>query len=720
MRKLIIIILSILLITTFTISVFALDSNNSSSYSNEETSSGSDFLLNSPLFTSPEKDVSYNPEVPDNISEGFTEVIDQNEMTLYIDEYSLAFRLFNKETSYTWASDIINIDNYEINNAQKKYARSSFEYYYRTSEGVVKKRYTTDSKIEKSYEVSGNKVIFNIDDTKSSIKFSYYIELVGSRLTVHLDNSSIIEYGDNLITQISFYQYFGSVYENSVEGYFFIPSGNGGLIRFNEHSAINSTYSESFYGTDFNRVQNSEDENLNLPIYGYTHFPNHNAVLVEVTSGSAFASLNYTPSNVGRNFNMLYTSFSLREAYVLSISGSDSILKIPEERYKSDIELTFDFLSNNDASYVGMANKYKENLISRGQLSKESYDNNVHLDFFGEDTSEGLIFTKTHTMTTTKDIVSISNELEEENINSILYTLRGFNKGGYSELSGSNYKFNSSLGSLSDLKDLDYYMYYNPTESYSSTYSTNSNTLVDVYNTRGVIEIEKNVKYKLISNVAYSVKYTKEALKSNEKIAIDGYGNYLYGDSDNNYTREEAYALLTNSITEKVPMFKPNAYFFTNTSAYLNMPLYHDGLRFITDSVPFLQIVLSGYIPYYSTYLNFSANQKLDVLKCVEYGSFPSYLLTEEESHNLSDTLSSNLYATTYSRLSSDMTKNINYINGALSYVSGSSITGREVLDSGVVKVTYDSGVSIIVNYKESSYNYNGTIINSMDYEVLK
>lgn len=719
MRKLIILFLSIILITTLTISVFALDTDSSSD-SVGGGSTGSDFLLNSPLFTSPEKDLEYAPLIPDNISEGFTEVLDTNDMTLYIDEYSLAFRLFNKETSYTWASDIINIDDYDINNAQKKYARSSFEYYYRTSEGVIKKRYTTDSKVEKSYKVSGNKVTFSIDDTKSSIKFSYYIELVGSRLTVHLDNSSISEYGDNLITQISFYQYFGSVYENSIEGYFFIPSGNGGLIRFNEHSAINSSYSESFYGTDFNRVQNSEDENLSLPIYGYTHYPNHNAVLVEVTSGSPFASINYTPSNVGRNFNMLYTSFSLREAYVLSIPGSDSILRIPEERYTSDIELTFDFLSNENASYVGMANKYKENLISRGQLSKESYDNNVHLDFFGQDTSEGLIFTKAHTMTTTKDIVNISDDLSMMGIDSVLYTLRGFNNGGYSKLSGSNYKFNSSLGSLSDLKDFDYYMYFNPTESYASEYSPNSNTLVDVYNTRGVIEIEKEVKYKLISNIAYSVKYTEEALSSNNKIAIDGYGNYLYGDSDNEYTREETYTILTESITEKVPMFKPNAYFFSNTSAYLNMSLYHDGLRFITDSVPFLQIVLSGYIPYYSTYLNFSANQKLDVLKCIEYGSFPSYLLTEEESHNLSETLSSNLYATTYSRLSSDMIKNINYINEALSSVSGACIIAREVLVSGVVKVTYDTGISIIVNYKESSYDYNGTVISSMDYEVLK
>lgn len=716
MRKKIIIIGSFLFILlSFVVGISATSNEDAS---NEAYNNNDSYLLDSPLFTSQEKDTLYDPVIPSFTDEGFTKVLDNPEFTLYIDDYSLAFRLFNKQTNYTWSSDVKNIDDYDMNNAQKKYARSAFLYYYRTSEGVVKKRYATDSKIETSYTVSDNRVTFSIDDEKSSIRFQYYIELVNSKLVVHLDNSSIEEYGDNLISNISFYQYFGSVYRNTIDGYFFLPSGNGGLIRFNEYSAINSSYSSSFFGTDFNRVQNREDETLTLPIYGYAHYPNHNACLVEVTSGVSYSSINYTPSNVGQNFNMMYTSFSLREAYVMAIPGSDSILIIPEDRYEGDIELQFDFLSDSEANYVGMANKYKENLIDRDMLKQQDYEDNVHLDFFGLDTSDGLIFKKNHEMTTTSDIVDIAAELSDNGIDDILYTLRGFNKGGYSEASSTNYKFNSSLGSLNDLDGLNYYIYYNPTESYKDEYEANTNTLVDIYNTRGIVEIEKYTKYKLITNIDSSFTNTKKALETYENIAIDGFCNYLYGDSDSDYTREEVYSKITEVIDTTIPMFKPNSYLLGNTESYLNLDLYHDRLRFITDSVPFLQIVLSGYIPYYSTYLNFSANSTLDVLKCVEYGSYPSYLLTNEESHNLSDTLSSNLYATTYSRLKDDLIENVNYINGALDLVAGNEIISREIIDSGVVKVGYSNNVSIIVNYTAQTIDYNGISINSMDYGV--
>lgn len=686
---------------------------------NQQTNS--DFLLKSPLFTSPEKNVEYNPKEVNNIEEGFVKVYDNNEVSLYIDQDSLAFRLYNKQTRYTWASDILSIDDYSMNNAQKKYARSSFEYYYRTADGVIKKRYTTDRNLEKSYTIENNKIVFKIDDTKSSIRFSYYLQLEGTKLKVHLENKSIEEYGDNKITQISFFQYFGSVYKDSIDGYFFIPSGNGGLVRFNEFSALNSSYTSRFYGSDFNRVQNREDETLTMPIYGYAHYPNHNAALIEVTGGSPFAELTYTPSNTGKNFNMLYTSFLLRESYVLSIPGSDSILTIPEDYYKSDMELTFDFLSGDNANYVGMANKYKENLISRGDLTKKEYTNNVHLDFFGQDTSKGLLFKQNHKMTTTSDIKQISNDFKEQGIDKILYTLRGFNKGGFSALSASNYSFDGGLGRLGDLKGLDYYMYYNPTESYSDTRKANSNTLVDVYNTRGIIEIEESTKYKLISNMDYSSNYSKKAIKKYPNLALDGFDNYLYGDSDNNYTREKSLEIIKNTFEDiNIPMFKPNDYFFNKTKDYLNMDLYHDRLRFITDSVPFLQIVLSGYVPYYSTYLNFSANSQLDVLKCIESGTYPSYLLTQEESHNLSKTLSSNLYGTTYNRLSNDMFKNIKFINKALDEVVGNEIVKREVLSDGIVLTTYSNNKSILLNYTSSSYTYNNKDVSSMNYEVIK
>ena len=149
------------------------------------------------------------------------------------------------------------------------------------------------------------------------------------------------------------------------------------------------------------------------------------------------------------------------------------------------------------------------------------------------------------------------------------------------------------------------------------------------------------------------------------------------------------------------------------------MPLYHDRTRFITDSVPFLQIVLRGYVDYYSTYLNFSTNQSIDVLKCIEYGSNPAYLISYEPSHLLSNTLSNYLYATHFASNKENIINQTTMITEALSGVVGETITAREVLALGVVKVTYSNGTSIYVNYTDSIQKVDGLEILAQNYKVV-
>lgn len=149
------------------------------------------------------------------------------------------------------------------------------------------------------------------------------------------------------------------------------------------------------------------------------------------------------------------------------------------------------------------------------------------------------------------------------------------------------------------------------------------------------------------------------------------------------------------------------------------MPLYSERLRFYTDSVPFLQILLKGYIDYYSSYLNFSSNTKMDILKCIEYGIYPAYLVTKEESYLLADTLSSNYYATTFDKCKDEIVETYNYINKALKEVIGAEIMGRTTLESGIYLVEYSNGKKIIVNYSDIDYNYSGHTITSLGYEVI-
>ena len=679
-----------------------------------------DFFIDSSLFTHMDDETIVDQGEVELTN--FTKRLENSKIVLYSNSKNGAIRVLNKETNYYWCSDILNIDDYKFNNAIKRRLTSSFRIIYRDEKNNVQDLYTADNKVDLDQYVEDDVLVNDVYIESAGIAFTYYISLDDNKFIVNLDHKSIEEESTNKFNSICFFPYLGASYKNNIPGYFFIPSGSGALIRFNESSPISAKYEASFYGVDANQKNNSEGEVLSLPIFGYTHGANQNAILANVTSGAAFGSIVYSPSNVDQGFNVLYSTFSLREPYVMQIPGSDKLTVVPDEYYKEDVTIEYTVLSNDEANYVGMAKAYQEYLLDNNELTKEDVgqgDIKLNIEAFGSDYSKGLIFKKYYNMTTTKNLLNINEDLNNANIKNIMYTLRAFNKGGYSGQSVKNYKFNRKLGSLNDLKDLEYYFYYNPIESYNSKKSFPGKVLVNLVNEKSYIFVDSN-KYKFYSNVKAVLQYTNKALNKYDNIAIDGLGYRLYGDNNNEYDRYQVLNEYKKLLGDrKVLLYKPNSYLFKNTKSYLNMPLYSERSRFATDSVPFLEIVLKGYISYYSTFLNFSSNIDLDVLKCIEYGVNPSYLITEKQSYLLSDTLSNNYYATYYGNLSSMIKGQYMYINNVLKEVNGASIDDRIIVCEGVSVVKYSNGKEIVVNYTNDSYTYNGVLVSGKSAKVI-
>lgn len=685
------------------------------------TNTKSDIFLESGLFTQVDDMSEYHQGEVD-LTE-FDLKLENSSLALYTSSEGGAIRVLNKNTGYVWSSDIIE-DDEEITNAIYKVSASAFTVRYLNSDNSLKEFYAIDNRTSINQTVSGDTITFKVKNTSVDISFSYKITLNGNKINLVLDNNSITEGKDNKLSSITFFPYLGSEHKMDIPGYIFYPSKSGALIRYDKAPTITSSAVNKFYGTDNNITRSTEDEVLSLPVYGVVHGIEQNGLFIEVKSGVAFSNLVYSPSTVKENinYNLIYPSFNYREQYILSIPGANSVLVVPSEIYHSDVEIEYTFLDGIDASYFGFAKEYQKTLEERNILKKNDDiggDIKIQIEAFGRDYTKGLIFNEYHNMTKTTDILDINDYLVNNNVKNIIYTLRAFNKGGYSKQSVSNYKFDSALGNLKDLDGLDYYMYYNPVISYNRKKQFPNQVLVNLYNEKSFLQINEN-KYKFYANVNAISKYTNLAVDEYENIALDGLGFYLYGDKNNKYSRTDTLDIYSNLLGDKkVLMYEPNYYFLKNTKEYLNINLYSSRYRFVSDSVPFLEIVLNGYMEYYSTFLNFSSNVELDVLKCIEYSCNPAYLVTNLHSYLLSDALSSNYYATYFGAISEVIVKEYNYINEALKHVRGASMVSRKVLDSGVVLISYSNGKKIIVNYTNNSYVYDGVTINSMDYKVI-
>ena len=134
--------------------------------------------------------------------------------------------------------------------------------------------------------------------------------------------------------------------------------------------------------------------------------------------------------------------------------------------------------------------------------------------------------------------------------------------------------------------------------------------------------------------------------------------------------------------------------------------MQHSQFAFETDTVPFVQIVLSGSVEFYAPHLNFGTNNIDDVLKLIDYGAYPSYLLTEKDSSELASTNLNYVYSSGYDDWKDHMIETYRYVNDILSKVRGRAVTKRTIPADGIVMVEYEGGTTIVINYTDTGWKY--------------
>lgn len=707
----------------------------------EEISTDKSFMLDSSLFTHEYAKDTYVTPTADELSalgetikeDGFEKILSNEHFDLWYNAEHHPIRIVNKLTGYVWASDFKFPDGTDEELIAESVTPFSFTYFRDGSSAEVTIDSTYDRGVEVETEYDDDTLTYEValqrtsDGVKVKLEFKFEVTLTETGVEVTLPNKSIKESNCKLGT-INLFRYLGSVEGDSVNGYIVVPSGNGGLIRYVKNATSTQSFQTSFYGTDMNYSKADSSRLFQFPMFGMVHGVNANACLVEIDSGDAFATFNYYPGTSGtQNRQLSYLDFTLRQKYEVKFHEDNEdekgIPQVPKERYTSDIKYSYNFLSGNDADYIGVANEYQEHLVSDGKLKKQELKptTSIHVETFGREYENGLIFRKYHNMTTFSDVLAINESLKNAGVTDSLYTLKGYYKGGYSGAVPTNVNLEGSLGDIDDIDELDYYLYYNPVLSSNTRRDYPSYVLVNMYRTKSYVEEMEGKKFKFYSNIPTILEGTSKIVAEYaDKVSFDGVSNYLYGDYNNDFTREETLAEYSKLFGDRsYPMYAPNVYLLANTSDYLTMDLYHERLIFITDSIPLTQIILRGYMDLYSNYLNFSSNAEIDALKCIEYGVYPSYLVTQEASHKLSNTLSSDLYATEFNKVSRDIQVQYNFIKGALDNVIGAEIIGRKVLGLGVVEINYSNGKSIVVNYTNDAYKNGALNVESMGYEVI-
>lgn len=695
--------------------------------------------------------------------EGYIKIMEDGKIEIWHRDKNASIKIVDKETGYIWGG-LTEEKPEDMNKVWSAFGNSLLGIDYFDEKGIEKRASIGDSKVKKSYKINKNVLKYSINFSDLGISLEFDIELKDGSLTFKLNNSSIKEEKKFVLANVYFMPFLGSTKGNELDGYMLVPDGPGALIRFNKPSVYSSNFDKKIYGKDYGIDQigtvsdlkstrpndfSKEDPSVLMPIFGVVHGVKQNAVLARVDSGAEYASIMATPSGMVTSYNWISSKFTYRQKYLQPTSRNGAGVQIVQEKRNNfNAEVTFKFLNNEDADYVGMAKKYRDYLREKGILNKKEEKEAqipLQLDIIGADSEKGFISSNVKEVTSVETIKDMINELSDEGINNISMVIQGWQKGGIGGAKTSQAKFESKFAKKDDIKEIEdlitpkggkLYYYYNPVTGNKQQLNLREEGSMTL--SQALTKITRDSKTLWFTDTHFvqpqlvatyleemSQEYKKNSMNG---MAIGELGSKLYSEGKTGFvkSREEARigiekaSEIVNNNTERLALYSANEYLWRYSKEIFNVPMVNSQYIFQTDTIPFLQIVLKGSIDYFSPYSNMSFYSTADILKMVEYGSYPAFLLTGESNSELLFTTNSELYSTKYADWKDNIIRIYNFVNDALHKVKGLTIVDREVLGEGVIRVDYEGSTSIYVNYTDKPYKNNDLVIDPQSYKVIE
>lgn len=684
-------------------------------------------------------------------------VAENDKLRLYVNRTTANIKVVNLETGYVWSSTVENEEELStLSKSWKQFAKSIVvgDFIAATS-GSVKRMSMADSG-------DGAPVVTDIDngvaiqatfrDAAASCRVEITLEENG--LKVVIPQNSLSCGSAYTLSALYVMPFFGAVYSDSIGGYMFIPDGCGALIRYQKPHSYSSYFSGRIYGSDLALPGNTsvvnasatdtiptipmvDNQQVTLPVFGMAHGSNQDAFLAVISQGDSACDLIASAAGTTIDFNWACPRFIYQETY-WQPAGSNTGFNATQPNVNTfDAEVRYYFLGGEQANYTGMANRYKKLLQEEGKLSATPLSGNsipIKLDAVMAERAAGYWLDYTKALTTLKDVSGWVEELNRLGVNRILMTLEGFEKGGISGHSIGNFALEGKVGSEAQLQKL-----YEQVAAGGGTLALQTSLSTGFSDQLKRRDVRMSAANNLVSRTEVHNLYTtryylngatvaghiqklsalpfyKKNLALND-IAHDLFGNYKSGQTQSRLEAlQQAVGLLQNAAdsTDYLMLENPNAYALAYADAAYNIPMANSMMKYETDTVPFVQIVLSGYVDCFSDFLNYGGNTDQMLLMLVDYNINPSFVLTDMYSSEFADTNSSDIYSSRYEDWKEDIVSSYAFVNDCLSRVRGSGMASRSVPVDGVSVVAYENGVTLVINYTEEAFEYAGITVPAM------
>lgn len=695
--------------------------------------------------------------------DGYQEVAANANLKLFYNEEEDTIEVRNLLSSTVWSS-AVDWSSYGLdtpNPMQAAITGSLFAIVYTdtvSNEGQLSTVYSKNEPSTRSMSYIENGIALKYQFSLLQMTIVLHITLDEDGLVLSFPSDQIQEKDRYLLMSLRLLPSFGAS-NHQDEGYILYPDGCGTLLRYENYKDrpknpsnlsldIYSSFSSDI--EDYYTTSNLLEKQIEIPSSNSVPFPlfgikkGDDAFLAYITLGDAQSSICVCPEGYMVNFNRAFFEFHYRNTFEIITSNisagtntnKKTALKVDKARMNQDYSVTYQFLSGDNANYSGMARTYREYLQKQNLLSSSADDTiALALDLFCGVSEKQMLTQKFIPMTTFEQAQDISEQLLASGVSMQSITLKGWAKNGYgtfptpstvaTQLGGN--RGLETLAKYAQDNNIVLFANLNPILAVSgnagfsirndAVYTGNLLTFSDDTNTYYLLTPQSVIRNTLKIN-------TQLNSIGNIGLSLEGLSRYVYENYETNaFTMRTDTAAswhdLLASLDGLVSSEGGNQYMLAYADRLYNIPITSSSTNLSDEDVPFLQMIIHGSIPYSSNAYNLFYDNELQKLQWIEYGCMPYFELTAERTSSLKYTNYNHLYTSYYGDWLDDAVSLYEEFNATLSGTWNSSIEQHTRLSKNLVKIVYQSGKTVYVNYSENSVTADGYDIPAKDYLVI-
>ena len=714
--------------------------------------------LNSSSSTTEENVMKWEPQVAAGYPESWESVAQNDSLELLFQPSTTQLIVKDKHTGTEWRSNLADAAEDEVAFGQNKtLVQSLLNMEYVNDQGNFYTMNSFQGSVQKNtytYSYEGNGVTVNWMFGDAGLEIPCYFGIEGDRFVARILTDQIQQHGIMQVSKISLLPFFGAGSLED-EGYMVVPDGSGALINFNNQKQAYLSYSQTVYGRDLAlNLQNTTlvTQNATMPVFGIRR--NSDALLAVITEGEYQAEVRAEVARKLTSDNSVYSSavFIQSENNTLLANSNDEetvTMLSPQQMPAPYYEVTYFFLEKG-SGYSEMASRYQRYLVEeRGMQAAGEAQKDLNLTFLGgvevRKTFLGIPYRTVEPLTSYKQLQNTVLALKGTAGGSFQVSMIKLEKDGNQSKIPTKLTYEGALGGESDYKrmtaalteaGIPFYPIYDPvtmsstgngygTMKASRNVSRNTSPQYTYLLTSGARDGNISPDYLISPGYVEDIveKLLNSAGKKNvSNLGLTGITGKVYSDFRKDSTSRdqagsywEAALKKASDSTEKLLAAGAYAYAFPYVDVITDVPVYSSQYDVEDASIPFYEIVMSGYASLYSKPLNLSGNTREMLLRSIEYGVSPSFLLMTAEGEALLDTDLDYNFSVAYGSWEdeiNDILASFRELGG----VFGQRITGHRQLSDNLYATTYEDGTVIYVNYGKEAVTADGVTVPAMGF----